>query len=72
MIYINLAVDRTSMNSLKEAKDALTNVAADFLQAYSQLIIPSHKNNALLSSVSLRLLPTYVLALMKNVFLFFF
>jgi hypothetical protein len=34
MIYINLAVDRTSMNSLKEAKDALTNVAADFLQAY--------------------------------------
>ncbi len=70
MIYINLAVDRTSMNSLKEAKDALTNVAADFLQAYSQLVIPSHKNNALLSSVSLRLLPTptYVLALMKNVF----
>ena len=68
MIYINLAVDRTSMNSLKEAKDALTNVAADFLQAYSHLVIPSHKNNALLSSVSLRLLPTYVLALMKNVF----
>lgn len=65
-LVAKMAVDRTSMSSLKEAKDALMNVAVDYLQAYSQLIVSSQKQNALLSPVSLRLVPTYVLALIKN------
>ena len=55
------------MSSLKEAKDALMNVAIDYLQAYSQLVVSSQRHNALLSPVSLRLIPTYCLALLKNV-----
>ncbi len=64
------AVDRTTMSSLKEAKDALMNVAVDYLQAYSQLVVSSQRQNTLLSPVSLRLIPTYCLALLKNVCLF--
>jgi protein transport protein SEC24 len=60
------------MNSVKEAKDALTNVAIDYLNAYSSVVTKQQKTS-LLSPYSLRLVPLYVLALMKSVgFLFFF
>ena len=55
------------MNSLKEAKDAMINVAIDYLQAYSQVVVSSQRNNSLISPVSLRQIPLLVLALMKNV-----
>jgi protein transport protein SEC24 len=61
-----MAADRTSMNSLKEARDALVNVALDYLQAYSNHVT-SQKSNSIVSPYSLRLIPLFVLALMKNV-----
>jgi hypothetical protein len=69
--FVALAVDRTVMNSLKEARDAMTNVAIDYLQAYSQNLVSAQKNNALMSPSSLRLIPLYALALMKNVIFYF-
>lgn len=65
-LVAKMAVDRTSMNSLKEARDAMVNVAIDYLHAYSQLVT-SHKTNSIISPHSLRLLPLYLLALMKCV-----
>lgn len=67
-LVVKMAVDRTSMNSLKEARDALINVAADYLNAYGQLVVSANRHNALISPFSLRLIPVYILALMKNVF----
>ena len=55
------------MSSVKEAKDALINVAIDYLQAYSQVVVSGNKHNSLLSPNSLRLIPLLVLALMKSV-----
>ena len=61
-----MAVDRTAMNSLKEARDAMINVAIDYIQAYGQHVT-THRSGSLISPYSLRLLPLYVVALMKNV-----
>ena len=55
------------MSSLKEAKDAMINVASDYLQAYTQVVVSGNKHNSLISPNSLRLIPLFVLALMKNV-----
>ncbi len=55
------------MSSLKEAKDAMINVAIDYLQAYSQVVVSSQKHNNLLSPFALRQIPVFVLGLMKNV-----
>ena len=54
------------MNSVKEAKDALANVAVDYLNAYTSIVTKQQKTS-LLSPYSLRLVPLYVLALMKSV-----
>ena len=61
-----LAVDRTAMNSLKDARDAMINVAVDYLQAYKHHVTSS-RSGSLISPYSLRLIPTFVLGLMKNV-----
>lgn len=61
-----MAVDRTTMNSLKDARDAMINVAIDYLQAYRHHVTSS-RSGSLISPYSLRLTPTFVLALMKNV-----
>lgn len=66
-LVAKMAVDRTAMNSLKEAKDAMVNVAIDYLQAYGQHVISTQRSNTLISPFALRLLPLYILALMKNV-----
>jgi protein transport protein SEC24 len=58
------------MNSLKDAKDAMVNAAIDYLQAYSQHLVSSQRSNSLLSPYSLRLIPLFILALMKNVCFF--
>lgn len=65
-LVAKMAVDRTSMSSLKEARDALANVAIDYLQAYRQQVT-SHSPGSLVSPYSLRCIPLFVLALMKNV-----
>lgn len=59
------------MSSLKEAKDALINVASDYLEAYSQVVVSGNKNNSLISPNSLKMVPLLVLALMKNVTFYF-
>jgi len=67
VIQFYLAVDRVTMSSLKEAKEGLINVAVDYIQAYGQHMVSSqYKNNALLSPYQMRLVPLYVLALIKN------
>jgi len=69
-LVAKMAVDRTTMNSLKEAKDAMCNVGQDYLQAYGMQHTTHNRNgnsSGLVSPHSLRLLPTYLLALMKNV-----
>lgn len=57
------------MHSVKEAKDALVNVAIDYLNAYHLVITKQNQKagSSLLTPYSLRLIPLYVLALMKNV-----
>lgn len=65
-LVAKMAVDRTTMSSLKEARDALANVAIDYLQAYKQHVT-SHTPGSLISPYALRSIPVYVLALMKNV-----
>jgi len=69
-LVAKMAVDRTSMSSLKEARDALANVAIDYLQAYRQHVT-SHTPGSLISPYALRCIPLYVLALMKSVSLNF-
>lgn len=66
-LIAKMAVDRTAMSSLKEARDAMINVAIDYLQAYSQQITSHNKNSSLMSPYYLRLIPLLVLGLMKNV-----
>lgn len=55
------------MSSLKEAKDAMINVASDYLQAYTQVVVSGNRQNALISPNSLKLIPLLALALMKNI-----
>lgn len=66
-LVAKMAVDRATLSTLKEAKDALINVGVDYLQAYSQQLVSSNKGNSILSPYSLRLVPTLILALMKSV-----
>ncbi len=66
-LIAKMAVDRCSLSTLKEAKDALINVAIDYLQAYGQQVVSSNKGQAVISPHSLRLIPVLVLSLMKNV-----
>jgi protein transport protein SEC24 len=65
-LVAKMAVDRTAMNSLREARDALVNVAIDYLAAYRQHMT-SHTPGALITPYALRCIPLYVLALLKNV-----
>ena len=66
-LVVKMAVDRTAMNSLKEARDALINVAVDYLNAYGQLVVSSNRQQSLISPYSLRLIPVYIVSLLKNV-----
>lgn len=61
-----LAVDRSQQSSLSDARDAFINVAIDALSAY-KLTQSSVTGAGLLAPRSLRLLPLYIVALLKNV-----
>lgn len=66
-IYLFLtAVDRSQQSSLSDARDAFINVVIDALSAY-KLTQSSVTGTGLLAPNSLRLLPLYILALLKNV-----
>ncbi|CAB3244259.1 unnamed protein product [Arctia plantaginis] len=63
-----MAVDRCQTASMSEAREAVMNVAVDALSAFrlSQNLPAGHLSSALHAPVSLRLLPLYLLALLKR------
>lgn len=65
-LLAKMAVDRSHQSSPADARDAFINVATDVLSTYrlSQSVGPS---SGLLAPHSLRLLPLYILALLKHV-----
>lgn len=66
-IYLNIfaAVDRSLQASLSDARDALINVAIDVLSAYR--LAQSSGTGGLIAPGSLKLLPLYIIALLKSV-----
>ncbi|XP_066587390.1 protein transport protein Sec24A [Prorops nasuta] len=58
-----MAVDRSQQSSLSDARDALINVAIDVLSAYK--LSQSVGSGGLLAPESLKLLPLYIIALLK-------
>ncbi|XP_055484085.1 protein transport protein Sec24B isoform X2 [Psammomys obesus] len=64
-LLANMAVDRSVSSSLSDARDALVNAVADPLSAYSSAV-SSVPRSTLTAPSSLRLLPLYVLALLKQ------
>lgn len=63
------AVDRSVSSSLSDARDALVNAVVDPLSAYSSAV-SSVPRSTLTAPSSLKLLPLYVLALLKQVVLY--
>lgn len=66
MFLLILAVDRSVTCSLTDARDALINVCVDVLGVY-KLTISGQVAGALMTPYSLRLLPLFILALLKHV-----
>ncbi|XP_021500765.1 protein transport protein Sec24B isoform X2 [Meriones unguiculatus] len=64
-LLANMAVDRSVSSSLSDARDALVNAVVDPLSAYSSAV-SSVPRSTLTAPSSLRLLPLYVLALLKQ------
>ncbi|XP_011648058.1 protein transport protein Sec24A isoform X2 [Pogonomyrmex barbatus] len=60
-----MAVDRSLQSSLSDARDALINVAIDILSAYK--LAQSSSGGGLVAPASLKLLPLYIIALLKSV-----
>ncbi|XP_028050482.2 protein transport protein Sec24A isoform X2 [Monomorium pharaonis] len=60
-----MAVDRSLQSSLSDARDALINVAIDILSAYK--LAQSSSGGGLIAPGSLKLLPLYIIALLKSV-----
>ncbi|KAL6426198.1 hypothetical protein ACFW04_009032 [Cataglyphis niger] len=60
-----MAVDRSLQSSLSDARDALINVAIDVLSAYR--LSQSSGGGGLIAPGSLKLLPLYIIALLKSV-----
>ncbi|PSN38091.1 hypothetical protein C0J52_00838 [Blattella germanica] len=65
-LLAKMAVDRSHQSSLSDARDAFINVAIDVLSAY-KLVQSSPSSSSLLAPGNLRLLPLYILALLKYV-----
>ena len=68
IIFSSQAVDKSVMNSMSDARDAIVNVCLDSLTAY-KATLPTGQTmgGSLMCPHSLRLLPAYMLALLKNV-----
>ncbi|ERE90146.1 protein transport protein Sec24B-like protein [Cricetulus griseus] len=64
-LLANMAVDRSVSSSLSDARDALVNAVVDPLSAYSSAV-SSVPRSVLTAPSSLKLLPLYVLALLKQ------
>ncbi|XP_018110457.1 protein transport protein Sec24A isoform X2 [Xenopus laevis] len=64
-LLANMAVDRSITSSLSDARDALVNAVIDSLSAYRSSVL-TVQQPGLLAPHSLRLLPMFVLALLKQ------
>lgn len=64
-LLATMAVDRSVSSSLSDARDALVNAVVDPLSAYSSAV-SSAPRSTLTAPSSLKLLPLYVLALLKQ------
>ncbi|XP_018309893.1 protein transport protein Sec24B isoform X1 [Mycetomoellerius zeteki] len=60
-----MAVDRSLQSSLSDAREALINVAIDILSAYK--LTQSSSGGGLIAPGSLKLLPLYIIALLKSI-----
>ncbi|KAL5018602.1 hypothetical protein ScPMuIL_004324 [Solemya velum] len=65
-LLAKMAVDRCVSSSLTDAREALINAALDSITSYSSTMHSSQRMGSLMLPHSLRLLPLYVLAMMKS------
>lgn len=65
-LLAKMAVDRTLTSSLGDARDALINAGVDALSSFSNSQSSSSRMGSLPCPFSLRLLPLYILALLKS------
>lgn len=65
------AVDRSLQSSLSDARDAFINVAIDILSSYKLSLNMGSSASGILAPQSLKLLPLYILALLKYVRYYF-
>lgn len=68
-LFVFVAADRSLQSSVSDARDALINVAIDVFSAYK--LLQSVGSGGLLSPGNLKLLPVYIMALLKCVSLHF-
>ncbi|KAL3877465.1 hypothetical protein ACJMK2_035167 [Sinanodonta woodiana] len=66
-LLAKMASDRTATTSLSDARDALINAAVDILSAYGSTLPGSQRIGTLPACHSLRLIPMYILAMLKHV-----
>lgn len=66
-ILSKMAVDRSLQSNLSDARDAFINVAIDALQSYKVSLNLGEAVSGLQACHSLKLLPLYILALLKHV-----
>ncbi|XP_064595688.1 protein transport protein Sec24A-like isoform X2 [Liolophura sinensis] len=64
-LLAKMAADRTVTSSLNDAREAMINAAMDALSAYGSSLTSSQRAGNLMISYSLRLIPLYVLAMLK-------
>lgn len=64
-VLAKMAIDRALSSRLSDAREAMINLVADCLKAYRELM-GGGADRGLISPNSLRLLPLYVLGLLKN------
>lgn len=69
VFYFVIAVDRSQTSSLSDAREALINAAVDALGTVKVISGPSH---GLMCPMAIRLLPLYLLALLKHVSIFYY
>lgn len=67
VLLFNLAADRCTTGSIQEAREAMSNVACDILRASNTTTNSANRGFALLVPRSLRLIPLYMLSMMKSV-----
>lgn len=67
--FFNLfvAVDRSVSSSLSDAREALINAAMDALASFGNTIPPAQRIGSLPICYTLRMIPTFILALLKSV-----